>query len=128
MKKIKIFLMMLLAVLSFAACDDDDDSKQSIISEYSMNDQQVAAQKAKSGKDKAVLLVAFGSTWMQTFTSASLLTSASTVPALENMASHATIMSHVICSTPSVLQSTRLFTCRASRLSLERSSQMLLLP
>ena len=62
MKKIKIFLMMLLAVLSFTACDDDDDSKQSIISEYSMNDQQVAAQKAKSGKDKAVLLVAFGST------------------------------------------------------------------
>lgn len=147
MKKIKIFLMMLLAVLSFTACDDDDDSKQSIISEYSMNDQQVAAQKAKSGKDKAVLLVAFGSTWtnafaafddtkkayedasqMQTFTSASLLTSASTVPVLENMASHATIMSHAICSTPSVLQSTRLFTCRASRLSLERSSQMLLLP
>ena len=67
MKKIKIFLMMLLAVLSFTACDDDDDSKQSIISEYSMNDQQVAAQKAKSGKDKAVLLVAFGSTWTNAF-------------------------------------------------------------
>ena len=68
MKKIKIFMMMLLAVLSFAACDDDDDdSKQSIISEYTLNDQQVAAQKAKSGKDKAVLLVAFGSTWTNAF-------------------------------------------------------------
>lgn len=68
MKKIKIFMMMLLAVLSFAACnDDDDDSKQNIISEYTLNDQQVAAQKAKSSKDKAVLLVAFGSTWTNAF-------------------------------------------------------------
>ena len=68
MKKIKIFLMMLLAVLSFAACDDDDDnSKQNVISEYSYNDGVVKAQKAKSGKDKAVLLVAFGSTWTNAF-------------------------------------------------------------
>lgn len=67
MKKIKVFMMMLLAVLSFAACSDDDDSKQNVISEYSLNDQVVAAQKAKSGKDKAVLLVAFGSTWQNAF-------------------------------------------------------------
>ena len=68
MKKIKILLMMLLAVLSFAACDDDDDNnKQNIISEYSLNDGIVKAQKAKSGKDKAVLLVAFGSTWTNAF-------------------------------------------------------------
>lgn len=67
MKKIKIFMMMLLAVLSFAACDDDDDSKQNVISEYTLNDKAVAAQKAKSGKDKAVLLVAFGSTWQNAF-------------------------------------------------------------
>mgnify|MGYP002517649125 CR=1 FL=1 len=68
MKKIKIFLMMLLAVLSFAACDDDDnDTKQNVISEYSYNDGIVKAQKAKSGKDKAVLLVAFGSTWTNAF-------------------------------------------------------------
>ena len=68
MKKIKIFMMMLLAAISFAACsNDDNDSKQNVISEYSVNDQAVAAQKAKSGKSKAVLLVAFGSTWQNAF-------------------------------------------------------------
>lgn len=67
MKKIKIFLMMLLAVLSFTACDDDDDPNGNIISEYSLNDAKVAAQKAKSGKKEAVLLVAFGSTWTNAF-------------------------------------------------------------
>ena len=68
MKKIKIFMMMLLAAISFAACsDDDNDSKQNVISEYSVNDEAVATQKAKSGKDKAVLLVAFGSTWQNAF-------------------------------------------------------------
>ncbi len=68
MKKIKIFMMALLAAMTFAACSsDDDDNKQNVISEYSLNDQTVAAQKAKSGKKKAVLLVAFGSTWQNAF-------------------------------------------------------------
>ncbi len=67
MKKIKIFLMMLLAVLSFSACSDDDDADKNIISEYSINDTKVATQKAKSGKKEAVLLVAFGSTWTNAF-------------------------------------------------------------
>ena len=67
MKKIKIFMMMLLAVLSFAACSDDDDPNENVISEYTHNDQIVAAQKAKSGKNEAVLLVAFGSTWTNAF-------------------------------------------------------------
>ena len=67
MKKIKIFMMTLLAVLSFAACSDDDDPQQNVVSEYTHNDEIVAAQKAKSGKDKAVLLVAFGSTWTNAF-------------------------------------------------------------
>ena len=67
MKKIKIFMMMLLAVLSFAACSDDDDPNENVISEYTHNDQIVSAQKAKSGKNEAVLLVAFGSTWTNAF-------------------------------------------------------------
>ncbi len=68
MKKIKIFMMMLLAAISFAACNDDNnDTKQNLISEYSVNDEAVATQKAKSGKDKAILLVAFGSTWQNAF-------------------------------------------------------------
>ncbi len=68
MKKIKVFMMMLLAVVSFAACNNnDDDSKTNVISEYTANDKAVAAQKAKSGKDKAILLVAFGSTWQNAF-------------------------------------------------------------
>ena len=76
MKKIKTFLVATIAFAMvapvFTACgSDDDDNKQEIIenivSEFSVNDQMVAAQKAKSGKDVAVLLVAFGSTWNNAF-------------------------------------------------------------
>jgi sirohydrochlorin cobaltochelatase len=53
----------------FTACSDDDDDKtvNNLVSEYEVNDQMVAAQKAKSGKKTAVLLVAFGSTWNNAF-------------------------------------------------------------
>lgn len=75
MKKISSFI---LATLTFAlvapvftACssDDNDDNKtiNNIVSEYDDNDQMVAKQKAQSGKDVAVLLVAFGSTWNNAF-------------------------------------------------------------
>lgn len=67
MKKIKFLLMLALAAITFAACSDDDDPTQNIVSEYSYNDQLVATQKAKSGKNTAVLLVAFGSTWSNAF-------------------------------------------------------------
>ena len=74
MKKIKSFILatMAFALVApvFTACsDDDDDNKtvENIISEFSVNDKMVAEQKAKSGKDVAVLLVAFGSTWNNAF-------------------------------------------------------------
>ena len=76
MKKIKSFILatmaFALAAPVFTACSSDDDDKKSetvenIISEFSVNDKMVAEQKAKSGKDVAVLLVAFGSTWNNAF-------------------------------------------------------------
>ncbi len=51
---------------TFTSCGDDDVTPN-IVSEYKYNDDIVAAQKAKSGKDEAVLLVAFGSTWGNAF-------------------------------------------------------------
>lgn len=72
MKKIKSFMLAVMALTMmapvFTACsDDDDETKNNIVSEYSLNDNAVAAQKAKSKKDTAVLLVAFGSTWNNSF-------------------------------------------------------------
>ena len=72
MKQIKSFMLAVMALALtapvFIACSDDDDNKkENIISEFSVNDEKVAAQKAKSGKNTAVLLVAFGSTWNNAF-------------------------------------------------------------
>ena len=72
MKKIKSFIVaaMALAMVApvFTACSSDDDKTvENIVSEYAVNDKMVAAQKAVSKKDVAVLLVAFGSTWNNAF-------------------------------------------------------------
>lgn len=69
MKKIKFLILAALAVMSFVSCSKDDDDKtiNNIVSEYSYNDSIVAATKAKSGNTKAVLLIAFGSTWNNAF-------------------------------------------------------------
>lgn len=78
MKKIKSFIIATLTIAMAApimtSCKDDDDKNEekkeiinNIVSEYDLNDKAVAAQKAKSGKDVAVLLVAFGSTWNNAF-------------------------------------------------------------
>ena len=53
MKKIKTFMLAVVALALtapvFTACSsDDDNTKENIISEFSVNDQKVAAQKAKS--------------------------------------------------------------------------------
>ena len=72
MKKIKSFILATLALAMvapvFTACSDDDDKTvNNLVSEYEVNDKMVAEQKAKSKKDVAVLLVAFGSTWNNAF-------------------------------------------------------------
>jgi sirohydrochlorin cobaltochelatase len=69
MKKIKIFMMALLAICAtsvFTACSsDDNDSNESNTDRY----QEAVDQTVKSQKknDKVILLVAFGSTWQQAF-------------------------------------------------------------
>ena len=72
--RIKSFILATVAFALvapvFTACNDDDDDEktiENIVSEYSVNDKLVADQKAKSKKDVAVLLVAFGSTWNNAF-------------------------------------------------------------
>ncbi len=72
MKKIKSFIVatmtFALAAPVFTACSSDDDKTyENIVSEYTVNDEMVAKQKAQSKKDVAVLLVAFGSTWNNAF-------------------------------------------------------------
>ena len=75
MRKIKSLILAVvvfgLTAPVFTACSSDDDKKteiiENIISEFSVNDKMVAAQKAKSKKNTAVLLVAFGSTWNNAF-------------------------------------------------------------
>ncbi len=72
MKKIKFMLLAVMAVCLtvpvFTSCSSDNtNDPENLISEYSYNDNLVAAQKAKSKKNVAVLLVAFGSTWNNAF-------------------------------------------------------------
>lgn len=77
MKKISSFILaaMTLAAPLFTACSSSDDDNKTpgsetvnnIVSEYTVNDQMVANQKKQSGKNVAVLLVAFGSTWNNAF-------------------------------------------------------------
>lgn len=79
MKKIKFFAMMIAAALtsfSLAACsDDDDDNKSSNISNTERYQQEVdATVRSQKTGDKAILLVAFGSTWQQAYDAFDLTT------------------------------------------------------
>jgi len=72
MKKIKSFVFGIMAFAMttpvFVSCSSDDSGDiDNLVSEYKVNDDMVAAQKAKSKKDVAVLLIAFGSTWDNAF-------------------------------------------------------------
>ena len=67
MKKIKSLLLAMLTIMagiSFTACSDDDDNK----SNYEIYQEAVSSTvKAQKKHNKAILLVAFGSTWQQAY-------------------------------------------------------------
>jgi len=69
MKKIKFLLMAFVAmvtVTSLTACSDDDNEttqQENFVKYLSQVETQVKAKKSASGNKKALLLVAFGSTW-----------------------------------------------------------------
>ncbi|MCR5180707.1 MAG: sirohydrochlorin cobaltochelatase [Bacteroidaceae bacterium] len=68
MKKIKNLLMALVAIslsAGYVACSDDDESTESNWQKY----QSAVTENVKANKkqDKAILLVAFGSTWQQAY-------------------------------------------------------------
>ena len=71
MKKIKFFAMMIAAAMmsiSFTACSDDNDNNGGNISNTERYQQEVdATVKAQKQSTKAILLVAFGSTWQQAY-------------------------------------------------------------
>lgn len=68
MKTIKYFMMAavaLMTAMSFSACSDDDDNTSSNYEKYQQEvDNTVKAQKQST---RAILLVAFGSTWEQAY-------------------------------------------------------------
>jgi sirohydrochlorin cobaltochelatase len=68
MKKIKFFMLATMAVLvsaSFTACSSDSDDTQNNEQKYQDIVRQTVHDQKKS--DKALLLVAFGSTWQDAF-------------------------------------------------------------
>ena len=75
MKKIKFLLIAMMAMMSattFVACSSDDDDPVSNMQRYQNEvDQAVQSQKKNS---KAILLVAFGSTWQQAYDAFDLTT------------------------------------------------------
>ncbi len=68
MKKIKFLMIAMLAIMAtatFTACNDDDDDKTSNMERYQKEVEKTVRQQKKN--DKAILLVAFGSTWQQAY-------------------------------------------------------------
>lgn len=68
MKKINVLMIAMMAVLSvvsFSACSDDDDDTVSNMQRYQNEVDKTVRQQKKH--DKAILLVAFGSTWQQAY-------------------------------------------------------------
>ena len=72
MMKIKFLMMAAVAMVAGAcmtACSDDSDDTSANVETYqTIVDNQVKAKKDASHKTKALLLVAFGSTWPEPFT------------------------------------------------------------
>ena len=69
MKKIKLLIMAMMAMMTtatFVACDDDDDDYKMSNPERYQNEVEKTVRSQKKN-DKAILLVAFGSTWQQAY-------------------------------------------------------------
>ena len=67
MKKIKFMMLAMMAIMvsvGFTACSDDDDPVSNMEQYQRTVDATVKAQKKSN---KAILLVAFGSTWQQAY-------------------------------------------------------------
>jgi sirohydrochlorin cobaltochelatase len=67
MKKIKFLMIAMMAIMAtatFTACSDDDDNQSNMERYQKEVDKAVNKQKKN---DKAILLVAFGSTWQQAY-------------------------------------------------------------
>ena len=67
MNKIKYLMLaatMLLGNFAFTSCSDDDENENNYTKYQNAVDAQIKAGKKH---DKAILLVAFGSTWQQAF-------------------------------------------------------------
>ena len=70
MKKIKFLMMAAVALFSamtFTACGDDDDDNNNISNMERYQREVDATVKANKKNDKAILVVAFGSTWQQAY-------------------------------------------------------------
>lgn len=72
MKKIKLIMVAMLAFLAtatFTACgsDDNDNNSYNVVRYQQAVDKEVNTTKNASKHDKALLLVAFGSTWQKAF-------------------------------------------------------------
>ena len=68
MKKIKFLIIAMMAMMTttaFVACSDDDDDAISNMQRY--QNEVDAVVKAQKKHNKAILLVAFGSTWQQAY-------------------------------------------------------------
>ena len=68
MKKIKFLLIAMMAMMTtavFTACSDDDDDNVSNMERYQKEVEKTVRKEKKN--DKAILLVAFGSTWQQAY-------------------------------------------------------------
>ena len=68
MKKIKYLMLAMIAILAtvgFTACSDDDDDNDANVVRYQNAVNSTVSNSKKS--NKAILLVAFGSTWQQAY-------------------------------------------------------------
>ena len=71
MKKIKCLMMAIIALIgstTFVSCGDDDDNNNQTVSNVERYQREVdKVVRSQKKNSKAILLVAFGSTWQQAY-------------------------------------------------------------